>query len=38
MLADGGTIAFTQDSLIVGELLDLIITEGRARRAGKESE
>ena len=38
MLADGDTIAFTQDSLIVGELLDLIITEGRARRAGKESE
>ena len=38
MLADGGTIAFTQDSLIVGELLDLIISEGRARRAGKESE
>ncbi len=38
MLADGGTIAFTQDSLVVSELLDLIIAEGRARRAGKESE
>lgn len=36
MLADGSTITFTQDSLIVGELLDLIITEGRAQRAGKQ--
>jgi phospholipid/cholesterol/gamma-HCH transport system substrate-binding protein len=33
MLADGGVITFTQDSLIVGELLDLIIAEGRAQRA-----
>lgn len=33
MLADGGVITFTQDSLIVGELLELIIAEGRARRA-----
>jgi phospholipid/cholesterol/gamma-HCH transport system substrate-binding protein len=36
MLADGDTITYTQDSLIVGELLDLIIAEGRARRAGKQ--
>jgi phospholipid/cholesterol/gamma-HCH transport system substrate-binding protein len=36
MLADGSTITFTQDSLIVGELLDLVIAEGRAQRAGKE--
>jgi phospholipid/cholesterol/gamma-HCH transport system substrate-binding protein len=36
MLADGSTITFTQDSLIVAELLDLIITEGRAQRAGKQ--
>ena len=38
MLADGGVITFTQDSLIVGELLDLIIAEGRAQRAGNGSE
>ncbi|MGZ9034320.1 MAG: MlaD family protein [Rhodospirillales bacterium] len=36
VLADGGVITFTQDSLIVGELLDLIIAEGRARRAVEE--
>ena len=36
MLADGGVITFTQDSLIVGELLELIIAEGRARRAVEE--
>lgn len=36
MLADGGVITFTQDSLIVSELLDLIIAEGRARRAAQE--
>jgi phospholipid/cholesterol/gamma-HCH transport system substrate-binding protein len=28
-LADGGTITFTQDSLIVSELLDLIISQGK---------
>jgi phospholipid/cholesterol/gamma-HCH transport system substrate-binding protein len=33
MLADGGVITFTQDSLIVSELLDLIINEGRAQQA-----
>ncbi len=30
----GGTIAFTQDSLIVSELLELIIAEGHANRPG----
>ncbi|MBK8210692.1 MAG: MCE family protein [Rhodospirillales bacterium] len=36
LLGDGGVITFTQDSLIVSELLDLIIAEGRAqRRAGE---
>lgn len=34
LLGDGGRITYTQDSLIVGELLDLIIAEGRAQRAG----
>jgi phospholipid/cholesterol/gamma-HCH transport system substrate-binding protein len=32
-LADGGVVTFTQDSLIVSELLDLVIAEGRAQRA-----
>ncbi len=32
-LAPGGAISFTQDSLIVSELLDLVISEGRAQRA-----
>jgi phospholipid/cholesterol/gamma-HCH transport system substrate-binding protein len=32
LLADGGVITFTQDSLVVSELLDLIIAEGRAQR------
>jgi phospholipid/cholesterol/gamma-HCH transport system substrate-binding protein len=35
MLGDGGVITYTQDSLIVGELLDLIIAEGRAQRAAQ---
>ena len=36
-LADGGVITYTQDSLIVGELLDLIIAEaGAAARRGAE--
>jgi phospholipid/cholesterol/gamma-HCH transport system substrate-binding protein len=38
MLADGGVITYTQDSLIVGELLDLIIAEGRAQRAPRTPE
>ena len=37
MLKDDGVITFTQDSLIVGELLDLIIAEGRAQRAAEQS-
>lgn len=35
-LADGERIAFTQDALIVSELLDLIIAEGKAARARAE--
>lgn len=37
VLKDGGVITFTQDSLIVSELLDLIIAEGRAQRAAGSS-
>jgi phospholipid/cholesterol/gamma-HCH transport system substrate-binding protein len=37
LLSDGDAITFTQDSLIVGELLDLIIAEGRAQRAPGEA-
>ena len=37
LLGDGGVITYTQDSLIVGELLDLIIAEGRAQRAAEGS-
>jgi hypothetical protein len=37
-LADGGVITYTQDSLIVGELLDLIIAEGRMRRGAEGQE
>lgn len=33
LLNDGDSITFTQDSLIVSELLDLVIAEGRAQRA-----
>lgn len=33
MLQDGSTIAFTQDSVVISDLLDLIIAEGRANRA-----
>lgn len=32
-LADGDEIVFTQDSVVVEDLLDLIINEGKARRA-----
>lgn len=32
MLQDGDTITFTQDALIVSELLDLIIAQGKAAR------
>lgn len=31
MLGDGGTLLYTQDALVVSELLDLIIAEGQAR-------
>jgi phospholipid/cholesterol/gamma-HCH transport system substrate-binding protein len=34
MLADGDAISFTQDAVVVGDLLDLIIAEGRAARGG----
>ncbi|MGZ9063598.1 MAG: MlaD family protein, partial [Allosphingosinicella sp.] len=33
MLADGDAISFTQDAVVVGDLLDLIIAEGRAARS-----
>ncbi|MDX9860256.1 MAG: MlaD family protein [Rhodospirillales bacterium] len=37
MFKDGDSIEFTQDALLVGDLLDLIIAQGRARlAAGKE--
>ena len=36
-LKPGGTIAITQDSLIVSELLELIIAEGNANRAAPAS-
>jgi len=32
LLNDGSTITFTQDAVIVGELLELIIAQGRAQR------
>lgn len=32
MLTDGDAISFTQDAVVVGDLLDLIIAEGRAAR------
>jgi phospholipid/cholesterol/gamma-HCH transport system substrate-binding protein len=32
-LKDGSTITFTQDAVVVSELLDLIISEGKANRA-----
>ncbi len=32
-LADGDRISFTQDAVVVSDLLDLIISEGRANRA-----
>lgn len=34
ILGPGGVIAFTQDSVLVDELLELIIAQGKARRAG----
>jgi phospholipid/cholesterol/gamma-HCH transport system substrate-binding protein len=37
ILQDGGVIAYTQDSVVVTELLDLIIAEGKAQRAGDQT-
>lgn len=37
-LANGGTIQFTQDAVIVSDLLDLIIAEGKARLARENTE
>jgi phospholipid/cholesterol/gamma-HCH transport system substrate-binding protein len=37
-LKDGDTITFTQDAVVVSELLDLIISEGKARRAKEKNE
>ncbi len=34
-LADGGVIDFTQDSVVVSDLLDLIISEGKQARAAQ---
>lgn len=36
MLMDGDRITFTQDALIVSELLDLIIAQGRTRQKQKD--
>jgi phospholipid/cholesterol/gamma-HCH transport system substrate-binding protein len=36
-LADGSMITFTQDAVVVSELLDLIISEGKANRAESEN-
>jgi hypothetical protein len=33
MLEDGSAIEFTQDSVVVSDLLDLIIREGKAARS-----
>lgn len=33
MLADGGVITYTQDAVVVSDLLDLIIAEGRSAHA-----
>lgn len=38
LLEDGDTITFTQDALIVSQLLDLIIAQGKAARGGGEPE
>ncbi len=35
-LKSGGEIAFTQDAVVVSDLLDLIIAEGRAAKAERE--
>ncbi len=38
MLTDGGAIAYTQDAVVVSDLLDLIIAEGRSTRAAAAAE
>ena len=38
MFKDGDAIQFTQDALLVGDLLDLIIAQGRARLAADKAE
>lgn len=38
MLGDGDTITFTQDALIVSQLLELIIAQGRAARVEADQE
>lgn len=35
MMTNGAKITFTQDAVVVSELLDLIISEGKAKRAGQ---
>ena len=37
-LGDGDSILFTQDSLVVEDLLELIINEGKAKLAAREAE
>lgn len=37
-LTDGSIITFTQDAVVVSELLDLIISEGKANRARQKNE
>lgn len=37
-LKEGDTITFTQDAVVVSDLLDLIIAEGKARRSGAAAE
>lgn len=37
-LADGGTIEFAQDAVIVSDLLELIIAEGKARLAKEKND
>jgi len=38
VLEDGGTIEFTQESVVVSDLLELIISEGKARQAAQQQD
>ncbi len=38
LLKDGNIITFTQDAVVVSDLLDLIISEGKANRAKQKSQ